>query len=206
MIGEGKGWLQGDLAKGVATTIAGGVGSVIAGGKFENGAMTAAMGYLYNHLNTFNSKGSDAYLRDTANTFQGFGEDPNRYDVYGHGNAEGMWRVAEDGKWSKISVDELVTSIKEDPRWRPGMEVKIWACNLAAAEAYVQQVANGLNSPITVADKYVWFSNGEVPYVAGSARDWFGSSGSLARSMLVRLNLTFDFPTSAGGWRTIKPR
>jgi hypothetical protein len=36
------------LAKGVATAIAGGVGSVIAGGKFENGAMTAAYGYLFN--------------------------------------------------------------------------------------------------------------------------------------------------------------
>jgi RHS repeat-associated protein len=48
MIGEGGSWIQGNLAKGVATTIAGGVGSVIAGGKFENGATTAAMGYLFN--------------------------------------------------------------------------------------------------------------------------------------------------------------
>lgn len=33
-----------------ATVIAGGVGSVIAGGKFENGAKTAAFGYLINEL------------------------------------------------------------------------------------------------------------------------------------------------------------
>jgi hypothetical protein len=33
-----------------ATMVAGGVGSVIAGGKFENGAKTAAFGYLFNAL------------------------------------------------------------------------------------------------------------------------------------------------------------
>jgi RHS repeat-associated protein len=49
-IGRGEGWLQADVAKGVASSIAGGVGSVIAGGKFENGAVTAAFGYLFNEL------------------------------------------------------------------------------------------------------------------------------------------------------------
>jgi len=42
--------LSGDVAKGVATVVAGGVGSVLAGGKFENGATTAAFGYLFNQL------------------------------------------------------------------------------------------------------------------------------------------------------------
>jgi hypothetical protein len=40
-------WL---IAKGVVTSIAGGAGSVIAGGKFDNGAVTAAMGYLFNFM------------------------------------------------------------------------------------------------------------------------------------------------------------
>jgi RHS repeat-associated protein len=38
------------VAQGVAAVVAGGVGSVIAGGKFENGAKTAAYGYLFNCL------------------------------------------------------------------------------------------------------------------------------------------------------------
>lgn len=42
--------ISGDLAKGIASAVAGGVGSVIAGGKFENGAVTAAYGYLFNFL------------------------------------------------------------------------------------------------------------------------------------------------------------
>jgi hypothetical protein len=38
------------IAQGAAAVVAGGVGSVIAGGKFENGARTAAFGYLFNYL------------------------------------------------------------------------------------------------------------------------------------------------------------
>ena len=44
------GYIQGDIAKGIASVVAGGVGSVLAGGKFENGAKTAAYGYLFNQV------------------------------------------------------------------------------------------------------------------------------------------------------------
>jgi len=48
--GFGGPGVGGVIARGVATVVAGGVGSVIAGGKFENGATTAAFGYLFNEL------------------------------------------------------------------------------------------------------------------------------------------------------------
>ena len=38
------------VANGIAATVAGGAGAVIAGGKFQNGAVTAAYGYLFNEL------------------------------------------------------------------------------------------------------------------------------------------------------------
>ena len=44
------------IARGVATSVAGGVGSEIAGGKFENGATTAAFGYLFNQLQNPDSR------------------------------------------------------------------------------------------------------------------------------------------------------
>ena len=40
------------VGKGVVTTIAGGVAAELGGGKFANGAMTAAMGYLLNYLSS----------------------------------------------------------------------------------------------------------------------------------------------------------
>lgn len=47
------------------TVTAGGVGSVIGGGKFENGAMTAAYGYLFNQLS---SNGKDPNTRGDLGT------------------------------------------------------------------------------------------------------------------------------------------
>jgi RHS repeat-associated protein len=47
------------VANGVATVVAGGVGSVIGGGKFENGAKTAAYGYLFNQMSA-----RSRYLQD----------------------------------------------------------------------------------------------------------------------------------------------
>ncbi|EJL82616.1 RHS repeat-associated core domain protein containing protein, partial [Herbaspirillum sp. CF444] len=44
-----SGW-QNDIYRGVAVSVAGGTTSVIGGGKFENGAMTAAFGYLFNAM------------------------------------------------------------------------------------------------------------------------------------------------------------
>ena len=52
--------LQYDFANGVIAATAGGVGSVIAGGKFENGAKTAAYGYLFNQLSP---NGKDPNIR-----------------------------------------------------------------------------------------------------------------------------------------------
>jgi hypothetical protein len=45
--------LQADVINGFIAAAAGGVGSVIAGGKFQNGAVTAAYGYLFNAVSSW---------------------------------------------------------------------------------------------------------------------------------------------------------
>ncbi|MFM9881277.1 MAG: RHS repeat-associated core domain-containing protein [Burkholderiaceae bacterium] len=58
----GPGWVQNpqgfeQVASGTAyTAVAGGIGSVLGGGKFENGARTAAYGYLFNQVASANGK------------------------------------------------------------------------------------------------------------------------------------------------------
>jgi hypothetical protein len=49
------------IAKGIATAVAGGVGSTFAGGKFENGATTAVFGYLFNELTSQTTKAQRGY-------------------------------------------------------------------------------------------------------------------------------------------------
>jgi RHS repeat-associated protein len=58
----------------VGTVVAGGVTSALGGGKFANGAQTAAFGYLLNHL-------SSIKLRGIGNTFldEGFGNKVNAF-------------------------------------------------------------------------------------------------------------------------------
>jgi hypothetical protein len=45
-------YVKGEALKFAATVTAGGVGSMLAGGKFENGATTATYGYLFNYCTT----------------------------------------------------------------------------------------------------------------------------------------------------------
>ncbi len=54
------------IAQGTAAAVAGGVGSVIAGGKFENGAKTAAFGYLFNQMRSKNYKDQRLNMADRA--------------------------------------------------------------------------------------------------------------------------------------------
>jgi len=59
--------LSDPVSKGVASAVAGGVGSVIAGGKFENGAVTAAYGYLFNAMMSDDGWGRPKTLEDHFN-------------------------------------------------------------------------------------------------------------------------------------------
>jgi RHS repeat-associated protein len=63
--------LQADVINGIIATVAGGVGSVIAGGKFENGATTAAYGYLFNAVTSWRAaeQSSVAALRAHGDLF-----------------------------------------------------------------------------------------------------------------------------------------
>lgn len=65
--GIGGDGVEGDIARGVAASVAGGVGSVIGGGKFENGAVTAAFGYLFNQVLS-NLARQEALQRGTCST------------------------------------------------------------------------------------------------------------------------------------------
>jgi hypothetical protein len=86
--GMGGGSPSAMIARGVATSIAGGVGSTIAGGKFENGAVTAAFGYLFNEL-----------LHQSSKIQQGY--------------ASRQTKWAYDNGWIDASENSIDTSIQD---------------------------------------------------------------------------------------------
>ena len=93
------------IAKGVATAVAGGVGSVIAGGKFANGAETAAYGYLFNALGGHGMvakgiRGFASLVSDLA-TGNYLLAEPEVWGRTGSGErfrADGVFVHAEDGR------------------------------------------------------------------------------------------------------------
>jgi hypothetical protein len=60
----------------IASAIIGGTASALGGGRFANGAVTGAFGYLYNAKNLFNTKGSDSLNSRTGQLDQS-GRVPN---------------------------------------------------------------------------------------------------------------------------------
>ncbi len=84
--------IDGVFAKGVATAVAGGAGSVLAGGTFESGAVTAAYGYLFNQM-------MQAYMRGAFSSNRMY---PNG-DI-GHA-------VVENTRAAFINVGEGVTDV-----------------------------------------------------------------------------------------------
>ena len=66
-----------------ATMVAGGVGSAIAGGKFENGAKTAAFGYLFNYLAHLQVDRMYTTERGTYSRFSLYADDKLVYSGFG---------------------------------------------------------------------------------------------------------------------------
>jgi len=95
--GFGGPGVGGVVARGVATVVAGGVGSVIAGGKFENGATTAAFGYLFNELRHQTSE----YQRGEPHG-SGLGSGTHWYDV------ENFACSTANGACTTAAVDSLI--------------------------------------------------------------------------------------------------
>jgi len=116
------------------SAIAGGTISALGGGKFENGAMTAAMGYLFNHLvheNTASANGLHRRLvvRDgSGKALSGFSffmtDDSNPFiDNFSKGSSSGVPRPGGSGNGEVLidmvlpttkTVDVFLTTPRED--------------------------------------------------------------------------------------------
>lgn len=71
------------VAKLAANTVLGGAASVAAGGKFENGAITGAFGYLFNELGTYAQRGYEPTYYDAGDYVCNGGAYPTSCGVVG---------------------------------------------------------------------------------------------------------------------------
>ena len=92
------------VAQFTAATVSGGVGSMIAGGKFENGATTAAFAYLFN--NCLNLPGGCRGFAERAfRNFAGSFTDLFKFQIGAGHSSHGMFGVVGAGRDDSITVD-----------------------------------------------------------------------------------------------------
>jgi RHS repeat-associated protein len=152
-----------------AHVVAGGIGEVIGGGKFANGAMTGAFAWLYNHLNTFsasdsNDRGEPTRLRESADRVinSAAGRSTTEYWSMGHGSPGLV--LGQDG--NPITVQQHAALINADPTFSRGQTVRLFHCDVASPgpvkpfAVYAQQLADILQSPVIAPTSYVWYNTG----------------------------------------------
>jgi hypothetical protein len=190
--GSAKGFHAGNF---IGRLIVGAVGSRLGGGKYENGALTAAFEYLFNHLNGFSKKGDDKSMYEDAEEYLATKKGGPAYYVTAHGGNDGVW-WKDDGY---LSPDQMADKIEADPTYKKGMTVVFLTCNLSEVLGYGQKIANRLGSMVMATDQYVWYG-GEVPYSAWKNTQDFSDNWA---ELFRKLGLEVSRP---GKWTIYSPK
>jgi hypothetical protein len=96
---------------------------------------------------------------------------PGEYTVTLHGNEYTTAAPTVDGDRVSLSADELAREIESDPNWH-GENIRLMSCNTGRApadgsDAYGQQLADRLGTPVEAPDQYVWVSPDGQYWVGG---------------------------------------
>lgn len=161
--GAGGAWLPGggNLSGGqvaygaVVSAVIGGTASVIAGGKFENGAKTAVFQYLYNQVNKWsyeeqakrrNLKQGISYIMVGQDSEKTLGREAfvprDLFTVLSHGSEDGG---IEFGPF-RLNIDAAAENVKiaYQVMASPNQQVMLLVCN-SGTNGFAQHLANVLN-------------------------------------------------------------
>ena len=158
------------------TTIAaviGGTASKISGGKFGNGAATAAMAQFFNQeASNYKEKTGKSFISLLNNNEKGFQQMIGRpqgiddeagiLEVYSHGSSESVID-SRTGERIELTVDQLSDVIRESGMWKEGMPIKLCSCYTGdGVNPIAQQLSNSLNTTVIAPAGYYQFATGNV--------------------------------------------
>ena len=95
-------------------------------------------------------------------------DDPSVFTVGGHGSPNLM----QDENYENLSAADVADLIKSDPKYKPGMPVKLLSCETGqGSNSFAQQLANALgSSTVSAPTTLLWYySNGTLKPVGGKA-------------------------------------
>jgi len=151
--------------KAVIQAVMGGIASRLSGGRFENGAITAAFSYLFNELGHAGGKGYDASTSaptDKLNLFSPLSETgmwlsavrdkgiDGFFNVYAHGSQNGLF----DG--TRMYDETETRALLVDKGWK-GQPVALFSCNCGGA-GYAQRLANVLGVEVMAPDGFYYYN------------------------------------------------
>ncbi|MCX6858368.1 MAG: hypothetical protein NTV80_26105 [Verrucomicrobia bacterium] len=163
---------KGVLVRTAIASISGGAASALAGGKFADGAYSAAFFHLFNHesgrlINFFSN--SDYLSRETE-ILNLIKSHRNIMVVIGHGNPDYIWddTALSSGEYSgpKLGASKVASMIINHPDFKSVDEVWLLGCNngnLNDAKGGVpiaQLVSDRIHKPVVSGSAYVQVSDG----------------------------------------------
>ncbi|EJF7618577.1 RHS repeat protein, partial [Escherichia coli] len=85
---------------------------------------------------------------------------PNIITIGTHGDPQSVY----DENYNKIDVKTLANEVRNHPKFKPGMSVRLLSCNTGKGNnSYAQQLADELGVRVYAPDQYDWYySNGKV--------------------------------------------
>jgi len=165
----------------VAAIVAGGTVSVLGGGKFANGAYTAAFGYLFNQL----SCRTDKCVA---------GPNTTRKDLDDHYRGGTGLPVEFDG--SKINLDYIrPEDLNQLPGTRAGLTVN-WATAIFSSNPQAQMFGSMTGvfesrEAVRLYDRYEFESHGLKGWLSDPLREVFTSAGSMRAGSGVPFDIHF---------------
>ncbi|MGG2165771.1 RHS repeat-associated core domain-containing protein, partial [Escherichia coli] len=97
---------------------------------------------------------------DIRNYAEKVWNNPNIITIGTHGDPQSVY----DENYNKIDVKTLANEVRNHPKFKPGMSVRLLSCNTGKGNnSYAQQLADELGVRVYAPDQYDWYySNGKV--------------------------------------------
>ncbi|GCG05163.1 type IV secretion protein Rhs [Escherichia coli] len=97
---------------------------------------------------------------DIRNYAEKVWNNPNIITIGAHGDPQSVY----DENYNKIDVKTLANEVRNHPKFKPGMSVRLLSCNTGKGNnSYAQQLADELGVRVYAPDQYDWYySNGKV--------------------------------------------
>jgi hypothetical protein len=159
----------------IARGIIGGIASALGGGKFANGAVTAAFGYLYNHLQHSPEEISPRLAnRSKLNGFA-FTQDPGMWIAAEKDSGlEGFFNMYAHSDGSHIKLGGQYLGVEQtyqllvDHGWS-GQPIVLWACNTGrefslGGQTFAQRLADLTGVDVVAPNGFYFFSNKINPF------------------------------------------